>query len=189
VASTQADRLSREFLEHVRQLPGGRSIDKCIQCGTCSGSCPTSSVMEYGPREIIAALRAGLLERVLRSNTVWMCASCYSCSVRCPAKIPFTDVMYELKRLEIKYQVYPRKNTNSVMARSFTDVVAKYGRNAEAELIRKYYLRTQPWKILGQLPLAMKLAARRRLDFFPRKIKGLEGFRKMMAAVENNDER
>ncbi len=38
--------LSEELLEHVRALPKGESIDKCIQCGTCSGSCPTSSAME-----------------------------------------------------------------------------------------------------------------------------------------------
>ena len=47
-------------------------------------------------REIIAALRAGMLDRVLNSNTVWLCTSCYSCYVRCPAGIPYTDVMYEL---------------------------------------------------------------------------------------------
>jgi len=186
MVSTTSQKLSEEFLKNIRELPNGESIDKCIQCGTCSGSCPTSGAMEYGPREIIAALRAGMLDRVLKSNTVWLCASCYSCAVRCPAKIPFTDIMYELKRLGIKHKIYPRRNTNSVMSRVFTEVVSKYGRNAEAELIRKYYFRTNPLKMLGQLPLTLKLVLRGRLDFFPHKIKGLNDFKKMIAAAEDN---
>ena len=186
MAGIKGSSLSEELLEHVRQLPQGKSIDKCIQCGTCSGSCPTSGVMEYGPREIIAALRAGMLDRVLRSNTVWLCASCYSCAVRCPAKIPFTDVMYELKRLGVKHEIYPRRDTNAVMSKVFTEVVSKYGRNAETELAAKYFLRTNPLRVFGQTRMGMKLLARRRLDFVPHKIKGIDGLRKMIAAIEES---
>jgi heterodisulfide reductase subunit C len=143
--------------------------------------------MEYGPREIIAALRAGMLDRVLRSNTVWLCASCYLCSVRCPAKIPFTDVMYELKRLGIKHGIYPKDTTNAVMAKAFVEVVDNHGRNAETKLLRKYYLRTNPFKILGQLKLVLKLLGRGRLEFFPHTIKGIEGLRKMVAAGKENN--
>ncbi len=180
--------LSEELLNHIHELPQGESIDKCIQCGTCSGSCPTSSAMEYGPREIIAALRADMLDRVLKSNTVWLCASCYSCSVRCPAKIPFTDIIYELKRLGIKHGIYPHKNTNSVMAQAFMEVTTKYGRNAETDLLRKFYLRTNPFKMIFQLPLVMRLFMRGRLGFFPHKIKGLKNFRKMILAADGNKE-
>ncbi|MBN1764378.1 MAG: 4Fe-4S dicluster domain-containing protein [Sedimentisphaerales bacterium] len=188
MANTEAARLSSEFLRHVYELPQGKSIDKCIQCGTCSASCPTSSAMEYGPREIIAALRAGVLEKVLKSNTVWLCASCYSCSVRCPAKIPFTDVMYELKRLGVKHNLYPPDTTNAVMARAFTEVVDKHGRNAETTLLQKYYLRTNMFKMFGQMNLVRKLITRGRLEFLPHTIKGIEGFRKMVAAIEKNGE-
>ena len=79
-------------------MPRGDKIDQCLQCGTCSASCPASSAMQHPPRAILAALRAGMLDKVFESNTVWLCASCYSCTVRCPAGIPFTEVMYELKR-------------------------------------------------------------------------------------------
>ena len=182
-----ANKLSREFLWLVRELPQGEKIDSCIQCGTCSGSCPTSGVMEYGPREIIAALRAGMLDRVLRSNTVWLCASCYSCSVRCPAKIPFTDVMYELKRLGIKYGIYPKKTTNAVMAEAFVEVVNRHGRNAETKLLRKYYFSTNPFKILGQLKLTLKLLIRGRLDLSASTIKGIDSLQKMVAATKENN--
>lgn len=185
--SAEAKNLSSEFLRHIHELPEGGKIDKCIQCGTCSGSCPTSGAMEYGPREIIAALRAGMLDRVLKSNTVWLCASCYSCTVRCPAKIPFTDVMYELKRLGIKHGIYPKRTTNSVMAEAFVDVVDEHGRNAEMKLIRKYFMRTNPLKMLGQLKLAMKLFGRGRCDLSATTIKDIKGLRKMVAAAEEDN--
>lgn len=184
MVNTNTLSLGEELLQHVRELPHGASIDKCIQCGTCSGSCPISGAMEYSPREIIAALRAGMLDRVLKSNTVWLCASCYSCSVRCPVQIPFTDVMYELKRLGVKHGIYPKKDTNAKMSKAFVEVVNNYGRNSEMRLIVKYYLRTNPFKILGQSTLALKLFCKGRMDLFTHTIKGIKGLQKMVAAVE-----
>jgi len=186
VAATEAKDLNREFLRRVRELPQGEKIDRCIQCGTCSASCPTSGAMDYGPRQIIAALRAGMIDQVLGSNTVWLCASCYSCAVRCPAKIPFTDVMYELKRLGTEHGIYPGRSTSAVMAKAFSEVVDSHGRNAEPKLLRKYYLRTNPLKMLGQMKLVMRMMARGRIDLFPHTIKGIDGLREMMTAAEEN---
>ncbi|MFC1736060.1 4Fe-4S dicluster domain-containing protein [Candidatus Hydrogenedentota bacterium] len=180
------EELSSIFLDKVRAIPNGEKIDECLQCGTCSASCPTSDAMEYGPREIIAALRAGMLDRVLKSNTVWLCASCYSCTVRCPASIPFTDVMYELKRLGAEHGLYPKGTTNAVMAKAFVESVDKYGRNNEATLIRKYYFRTNFMKAVSQMGLAWRLMSHGRMSFRPHKIKDVAGLRKMLAAIEEN---
>jgi len=181
----EAKDLSKEFLDKVYALPHGKKIKECIQCGTCSASCPSAAAMEYSPREIIACLRAGMLDKVLNANTVWMCVSCYSCTVRCPAGIPFTDIMYELKRLELDKGL-SKDSHAATMAKTFVECVDRHGRNAEAELIRKYYLRTNPLDVLGQIPLTMKLLKRGRLAFLPHNIKGREGLRKMMAAIEEN---
>jgi len=182
---TQAQDLSKEFLESIYTIPHGEKIKQCIQCGTCSASCPSSAAMEYSPREIIAALRAGMLDRVLNANTAWMCVSCYSCTVRCPAGIPFTDVMYELKRLEVEKGL-SRDSNAAAMAKAFVETVDRHGRNVETKLLRKYFLRTNPLKAFAQIPLAMKLFFRGRLEIFARKIKGLDGLHRMMAAIEEN---
>jgi heterodisulfide reductase subunit C len=182
---TNIRELSKRFLESVYAIPHGEKINECIQCGTCSASCPSSAAMEYGPREIIAALRAGMLDRVLNANTVWLCVSCYSCTVRCPAGIPFTDVMYELKRLEGEKGLSKEAN-GAVMAKAFAEAVDRHGRNAEMELLRKYYLRTRPLRGLAQVSLALKLFFRGRLHLFPRNIRGLDSLHKMMAAILEN---
>jgi heterodisulfide reductase subunit C len=179
--------LSQEFVDHIHAIPEGHKIDQCLQCGTCSASCPTSAAMDYGPREILAALRAGLLDRVLDSNTVWLCASCYSCTVRCPAGIPFTDVMYELKRLGVAKGLHLRGGNNAAMARAFTRTVDRNGRNAESELMRRYLLSTRPADLFSFLPLCWRLLRRGRLGLRVRKIKELEGLRKMLATVDGEE--
>lgn len=52
--------------------------------------------------ELSAMLRAGMREEVLRSNTMWLCVSCYHCVVRCPQEVHIADVMYTLKGMAIK---------------------------------------------------------------------------------------
>jgi len=178
------DRLKTIFLKDIYSIPDGERIKQCLQCGTCSASCPTASWMEYTPREIIAALRAGILERVLKSNTVWLCSSCYSCTVRCPAGIKFTDVMYELKRLGGKYGYVDRKSTTAQMARAFCRTVDRWGKNAECELLARYYLATNPFKALGQMILGIKMILKGRFPLYPHRIRGRKSLRKMIDAVQ-----
>ena len=73
--------LDKDFAHWITSLPAGEKMKECIQCGTCSGSCPVSVYMDYTPREIIAMARMGFKEEVLKSYTIWLCASCYACTV------------------------------------------------------------------------------------------------------------
>ena len=91
-----------EFMNRVHAIPGGDAIKRCIQCGTCSGSCAVSWGMDHSPRQIISMVRAGMRDKVLESSTIWTCASCYACTVRCPQEIKITEIMYILKRLAIR---------------------------------------------------------------------------------------
>jgi len=185
MSAIHAPELTADFESYVRGQPGGEKIDQCLQCGTCSASCPSSLAMDYPPRAIVAAFRAGMLERVLKSNTVWLCASCYLCTVRCPAGIQFTDFMYKLKRLGIERGLVRDGTSGATMARSFRRIVDRYGRSAEGELLMDYFLRTGPLAALGRAPLAWKLFRRGRLGFRPRRIAGIESLRRMMAAIED----
>lgn len=182
-------KLSEIFLENVYNIPGGEKIKTCIQCGTCSGSCPTSYAMDYTPREIIASLRAGMLDKVLRSNTVWLCASCYSCTVRCPSGIKLTDIMYELKRLGIEFGLYPKGAKAPVLSKAFLSVVDRFGRNAETALLSAFYLRTNPLGMFKALPLSWQLYRSGRLALFPERIRGQGDLAKMLRAAREKGER
>jgi len=170
VTKEDVSRLHKVFLEDMYSIPGGEKLKLCQQCGACSGSCPTSYLMDYTPREIIASLRAGMLDKVVHSNTMWMCSSCYLCTVRCPAGIKLTDMMYELKRLAIKYGLTDGSK-NPTMTKIFVDNVDTYGRNWEVGLIGKFSLRhpSVPFKFMS---MGLKLIAKGRLPLRPKSIKG-----------------
>lgn len=181
--------LGKAFFGRVHALPGGEKILQCLQCGTCSASCPSSHAMDFSPRRIVAAFRAGRLDEVLASSSMWLCVSCYSCTVRCPAGIPFTDLMYELKRLGAELRLDGRKEKGAAMARAFTAVLDRRGRSSEVELLRRFYLSTNPLEALKQFPLGWRLLRKGRLKLRGKSIKGLKELRAMMRAVENGGSR
>jgi heterodisulfide reductase subunit C len=164
--------LREAFLEEVDLIPGGEKIKQCIQCGTCTGSCPVSYAMEITPRKVIALFRAGEIESILRSNTIWLCASCYGCTVRCPAGIKITDMMYALKRLAMSRNIYPRGSPVKALSSSFVRIVNKYGRSREVNLLLSYGFKTNPFKLLSSIPLGWRLRSKGRIPLGGTRIKG-----------------
>jgi len=182
--TAQAKELHARFYHDVMSMPGGEKIRICQQCGTCTGSCPTSYLMDYGPREVIAAFRAGMIDRVVKSNTIWLCTSCYYCTVRCPAGIKITDLMYELKRLAIKYDLLPKDSKNPALTKYFVKSVHKHGRNHEVELMAKFMATKDPGLALKFAGLGMKLFMAGRLPPLATNIKGRDELNKMAAYLE-----
>ena len=43
----------------------GESLKSCIQCGTCSGTCPVVEFMDQTPRRLIGMINADMKEEVL----------------------------------------------------------------------------------------------------------------------------
>lgn len=182
-ATVKSKQLADEFMESILDLPDGEKVKQCIQCGTCSGACPTSYAMDYTPREIIAALRAGMLDRVLTSNTVWMCSSCYGCTVRCPAGIKLTDVMYQLKSLATKHGLFPEGMGTPALQRAFVAEVEAHGRNAEVGLMRRFHMMYKPLNGLKNLALGWSMYRKGRLSLSASKVSP-EGQRQLKAISE-----
>jgi heterodisulfide reductase subunit C len=172
--------------------PGETNLDKCIQCGTCSGSCPSGPDMDYSPRALFAMINAGMKEQVLRSNTHWYCVSCYYCMVRCPQDVHVTDIMYSLKRLAIKegfYQSDSRTKDASGFSETFIDYVENYGRSFELGLATRYHLLHHPLNMPKMAPMALGMFSKGRMSITPKRIKNLDQLKAILKkASELEDE-
>jgi heterodisulfide reductase subunit C len=146
------------FRDLILKTPVGEKIPTCMQCGICTGSCPVSHEMDYSPRQLVRMVLLGLRKEVLNSNTIWLCTTCFSCTVRCPRGIHPTELMEMLKPIAIAEGI---KNKNTKFDKVFSDVVKKNGRSSEFLLISKYSL-TEPGMI-KQAPFGMSLFSKGKL--------------------------
>ena len=159
------------FLDQVKDIPAGERINRCIQCGTCTGSCHVSYAMDIPPRQLIALFRAGELETVMKSRSIWICASCYACTTRCPSGIKITDIIYALKRTVMEKNYHSKAHQVQILANLFIQNLMSYGRLHEGTLIRKYYMKTDFKRLFRLVPLARKMFKTKRLALFPKRIK------------------
>lgn len=162
------------LLHRVSLATAGVSrLEMCIQCGTCGGSCPSAADMDHTPRMLFAMLRAGMKDAVLRSNTPWICVSCYHCVVRCPQEVHITDVMYTLKGMAIRERLF-QEATAPEFSETFVDMVENYGRSFEFGLATRHYLKHFPLRLPGMAGMGLGMISRRRMTVRPRRIKGID---------------
>ncbi len=179
------EELDPNFLAEIKHLSGSENIDGCIQCGTCSSSCPMSVYMDYPPRKIIAMIKNGFRDEALSSFTIWLCPSCYTCQVRCPAQIKITDVMYALKRKAIEAKVFPSRFAIPVLDREMSRLIAKHGRNSELWLILRLYLKSRHFlTMLKMAPLGLKLMRTGRMSLRRESIKNKKQMKALLSAIK-----
>jgi quinone-modifying oxidoreductase subunit QmoC len=179
----ESDRV-KGFGREVMSVPGCEQLETCIQCGTCSGLCPLSIFMDYTPRQVMELTRSDFKQEVLRSTTIWLCASCYACTVECPKQIRITDIMYELKQRAIHEGIYPKRFPIPVLAQEFYKMSHKRGRVTENFLATIMFLKTNVLAALGMWRLGLNLLWRGR---FPLKMEGIkrrDELGRMMAVVD-----
>ena len=190
-------KLSDEFMEDLALVPGGDKIKECIQCGICSASCPVSFAMDYTPRQIWELLRSGQLKKALNSHTVWLCSSCYKCAVRCSTGIPFTDVMYGLKRLGVEKKMNLKGISGPIWGRTFLNNVRRYDRITDLFVMIMFMVKKQPFRILSIIPESIGMVTKGRVPFknlmmlIPKTIKSFftrSEVKRMMKWIDKNVE-
>lgn len=77
-------------------------VSKCYQCNKCSNGCPITYTADIQPNQIMRLIQLGQKERVLKSKFIWICASCQTCSTRCPMEIDIANVMNTLREMSVE---------------------------------------------------------------------------------------
>jgi Fe-S oxidoreductase len=72
----------------------------CYQCGSCTSSCPSGRELYRGPRRLVRLILAGEIDAVLKSDDLWRCTECGTCTTVCRMDIDIAAVLHSLRRLE-----------------------------------------------------------------------------------------
>lgn len=124
----------------------GQIIELCYHCHKCTAGCPVVEAMEYGPDRLLRMVALDQRDAVLRSRDIWLCASCYTCSTRCPNDIDISAVMDALRHLAVAGG-YPAGERDALLFhRLFLGVVQRLGRSYEAAMLGLF-------KILSHVPI------------------------------------
>ena len=140
-------------------------VSTCIQCGTCTGSCPNAFAMDLTPRQLWYNVLRGEKETIFHSKTFSLCSVCYYCTLRCPRGLPLTEAMSALKQIAAKENLAPYKKSTRFY-KSFMESVCRHGRVREMELMALYFLSMRnPFLPLQFAALGMKLMGKGKLSF------------------------
>ena len=89
-------RIAEKFVE-----AGLEKIRACINCGTCTGGCPSGRRTAYRTRSAIRRALTGD-DSVLSDIDIWLCSTCYYCYERCPRNIPVTDMIIKMRNIAVE---------------------------------------------------------------------------------------
>lgn len=146
--------LDRAFIHAL--APVGETLRNCMQCGSCSATCASAFAMDYTPRQLWHMARLGMKDNVLNSKTLWLCSTCYSCTLRCPRDLPLTETIGTLKRLAEQEGIQGHKESRNFY-HAFLETVRRYGRTSEVEIMVRYFLTTNPLLAVDYVPLALAM--------------------------------
>jgi heterodisulfide reductase subunit C len=100
--------LDPEFKREISKVPGIEKIKLCFQCGTCTADCPIARFSEiYSPRKIMRMTQLGMKDRLLSSESLWLCAACFTCVDHCPQGVDIAGVVRALRNMAVKEGVIP----------------------------------------------------------------------------------
>ncbi len=139
-----------------------------------------SYAMDLPPNLLIRYIQLGRKDKVISSETIWICASCITCSTRCPNDIDLAHVMDALRRMSMKQGKVSLPRVPA-FHRAFMKSIRTHGRVHEIEMIARFKLRTRTF--LEDMDLGREMFARGRIRFIPERTKGRGAIRSMLGRL------
>jgi heterodisulfide reductase subunit C len=94
-------KIKDSFVTKVEEI-SGQNLLACYQCGKCSAGCPAVSEMDILPNQIIRYAQLGFKDELMRSKSIWICASCFTCNARCPKGINIAEVIEAIRQILLR---------------------------------------------------------------------------------------
>ena len=152
--------MDHSHIKHIKAL-----INTCMQCGTCTGSCPNAEGMDLTPRHLWRMVLMDQMDDIFESQTFSYCSTCYFCTLRCPRGLPLTRAMSLLKEVAYKNDVKAFRKSAAFYG-SFMESVRRHGRVRESEFMALYIMKVKnPLLPFDYAALGLKLMRKNKVAF------------------------
>jgi len=97
--------LYEDIVAHGGEVFGEEHMEtlrECVQCGKCTGSCPSGRNTALRTRKLFQMALVDLREEIFNSPELWFCSTCYTCYERCPKGVKTTDIIRTIRNLAAK---------------------------------------------------------------------------------------
>ena len=101
--------------EQVLRMSGVNPL-KCMRCGKCSGTCPSYDEMEYHPHQFVYMVETGDIEKLMKSESIYKCLSCFACVDRCPRGVEPAKLVEALRLMAVRQKDGNRLTANDIPA-------------------------------------------------------------------------
>lgn len=152
-------------------------VQRCYQCDKCATGCPLVEKMDFSPNQLFQLMQLEAEAEVLSANTAWLCASCYTCSIRCPNEIDIAHVM-DVVRTTAAERGYPSALPDfQPFHRLFLEEIQRRGRINELSLMTRW--KRKPQDLLAQRKLGWAMLRKGRLKWPTPKIKDRDSLHRL----------
>lgn len=138
--------------------------------------------MDVPPHRVIRMVQLGRRDEALGSGAIWLCASCFTCTTRCPQEFDLARAMDALRQMALAEGRKPPEGRILAFHRAFLHQIRTFGRLFELGLIGEYKLRTGA--LFQDVDVAPPMLLRGKLKFFPRKIQGTDEVARIFERAE-----
>jgi heterodisulfide reductase subunit C len=149
----------------------GQKVSACFQCEKCSNGCPVTFAMDIAPHRLIRSVQLGLKDEVLASDTIWLCASCETCTTRCPNGIDIAHIMDSLRQMSAARGVKASQRQVPLFHSAFLSSISTFGRVHEMTMTVSFALRSGGVSgLLKQANIGLQMLRKGKIRIIPARL-------------------
>jgi heterodisulfide reductase subunit C len=163
----------------------GEKVSACFQCEKCTNGCPLAFCMDILPHKLMRFVHLGLKDEILDSDSIWICASCQTCTTRCPNGIDIAHVMDTLRQIGQREGIKASQHNVPIFHSAFLSSIRRHGRVHETEMAITYSIGDVGLSgLLNQAGMGFSMFIRGKLKLKPSRIRAIGHVRNIFKKTE-----